>query len=97
MLPSVVYVRTQTFGGGKGEGSGVVLDRSGIIVTNNHVIEGTTKVTWPSTTAATSSRSPGTVIGTAAERDLAVIRVPATDLDPARPRHAPRRCASATP
>ena len=44
VLPSVVNVRTETFGGGKGEGSGVVFDRSGIIVTNNHVIEGTTKV-----------------------------------------------------
>ena len=44
MLPSVVNVRTTSFGGGSGEGSGVVLDRDGIIVTNNHVVEGTTRV-----------------------------------------------------
>ena len=45
VLPSVVNVRTETFGGGRGEGSGVVLDRRGVILTNNHVVEGTTRVT----------------------------------------------------
>src|SRR5205807_1702028 len=40
VLPSVVNVRTQNFGGAHTDGSGVVIDRRGIIVTNYHVIEG---------------------------------------------------------
>lgn len=82
VLPSVVNVRTITFGGASGEGSGVVLDRAGIIVTNNHVVEGTTRVN----VAFQDGRRPrllrGDVIGVAPERDLAVIRVAATDLSP---------------
>ena len=82
VLPSVVNVRTKSFGGGEGDGSGVVLDRAGIILTNNHVIEGTTSVT----VVFNDDRHPrplaGTVIGTAPERDLAVIHVAANDLIP---------------
>ena len=44
VLPSVVNVRTSSFGGGKGEASGVILQRDGLILTNNHVVEGTTDV-----------------------------------------------------
>ena len=82
VLPSVVSVRTTSFGGGEGEASGVVLDRNGLIVTNNHVVEGATGVSI----AFTDARGPlqGTVIGTAPERDLAVIRVAANDLVPVR-------------
>ena len=84
VLPSVVNVRTISFGGGSGEGSGIVLDRTGIIVTNNHVVEGTTRVN----VAFNDGRMPrtlrGEVIGVAPERDLAVIRVAATDLRPIR-------------
>jgi S1-C subfamily serine protease len=81
VLPSVVNVRTESFGGGRGEGSGFVLDRRGIIVTNNHVVEGTTRVTVVFTDKRHKGMA-GTVIGTAPERDLAVIRVQATDLVP---------------
>jgi serine protease Do len=83
VLPSVVNVRTISFGGGEGEGSGVVLDRNGIIVTNNHVVEGTTRV---NVAFNDSSRRTlrGEVIGVAPERDLAVIRVDATNLVPIR-------------
>ena len=82
VLPSVVNVRTETFGGGRGEGSGVVLDRRGVILTNNHVVEGTTRVTVVFNDKRHKSPMAGTVIGTAPERDLAVIRVRATDLVP---------------
>jgi S1-C subfamily serine protease len=82
VLPSVVNVRTTSFGGGKGDGSGVVLDRRGIIVTNNHVVEGTTSVTVVFNDDRHRRPLAGTVIGTAPERDLAVIRVQATDLVP---------------
>ena len=83
ILPSVVNVRTTSFGGGSGEGSGVVLDRDGIIVTNNHVVEGTTRVNVAFNDASGRTLR-GEVIGVAPERDLAVIRVQATDLVPIR-------------
>ena len=82
VLPSVVNVRTKSFGGGEGDGSGVVLDRDGIIVTNNHVVEGTTSVTVVFNDDLHTSPLAGTVLGTSPERDLAVIRVAATDLRP---------------
>jgi S1-C subfamily serine protease len=84
VLPSVVNVRTTSFGGGKGYASGVVLDRQGIILTNNHVVEGTTRVSVLFNDARHRRPLAGTVIGTAPERDLAVIRVAATDLVPLR-------------
>lgn len=82
VLPSVVSIRTESFGGGEGEGSGVVLDRSGIILTNNHVVEGTTAVTVSFNDDVHLKPLAGTVIGTAPERDLAVIHVEAADLVP---------------
>ncbi len=82
VLPSVVNVRTQSFGGGRGEGSGIVLDRNGIILTNNHVVEGTTRVTVVFNDDRHKRPMAGTVIGTAPGKDLAVIRVKATDLVP---------------
>ena len=82
VLPSVVSVRTQSFGGGRGEGSGIVLDRRGIILTNNHVVEGTTRVTVVFNDDVHKRPMAGTVIGTAPGKDLAVIRVRATDLLP---------------
>ena len=82
VLPSVVSIRTESFGGGKGEGSGVVLDREGIILTNNHVVEGTTAVTVAFNDGLHVKALRGTVLGTAPDRDLAVIRVMANDLIP---------------
>ena len=82
VLPSVVSIRTESFGGGEGEGSGVVLDRRGIVVTNNHVVEGTTAVSVAFNDGVHEEALAGTVIGTAPERDLAVIRVEADDLVP---------------
>jgi S1-C subfamily serine protease len=82
VLPSVVNVRTKSFGGGEGEGSGVVLDRDGLILTNNHVIEGTTSVDVVFNDDVHRRPLAGTVVGTAPERDLAVIRVAAKDLTP---------------
>jgi putative serine protease PepD len=83
VLPSVVSIKTTTFGGGEGEASGVILDDDGLILTNNHVVEGSTGVTV-SFNDERHEALDGTVIGTAPERDLAVLRVQAHDLVPVR-------------
>ena len=82
VLPSVVNVQTSSFGGGEGEASGVILRSDGLILTNNHVVEGTTGVSVSFNDGVHKTPLDGTVIGTAPERDLAVIRVDADDLVP---------------
>jgi S1-C subfamily serine protease len=81
VLPSVVNVRTSSFGGGEGGGSGVVFDRAGLILTNNHVVEGTTRVTVSFNDGRTDPL-PAEVVGTEPQRDLAVLRVDADGLQP---------------
>ena len=81
VLPSVVSVQTSSFGGGEGGGSGVIFDRGGLILTNNHVVEGTTSVTV-SFNDGEHEPLPAEVVGTEPERDLAVLRVDASDLEP---------------
>jgi putative serine protease PepD len=83
VIPSIVTVEVGSGTGDAfrkaGSGSGVVLDREGHIVTNNHVVE-----------AGTAMRivlSDGRVyeadlVGTDPVTDLAVLQVPTTDLDP---------------
>jgi putative serine protease PepD len=84
VLPSVVSIRTKTFGGGEGEASGVILDHDGLILTNNHVVEGSTSVSVAFNDESHPKPVAATVIGTAPERDLAVIRVQVTGLVPVR-------------
>lgn len=84
-LPSVVNVKVQTVGpsipSGSGEGSGVVIDRNGTILTNFHVVECSVNVTVVFNDDE-HGRMDGRVIGGIPERDLAVIRVDADDLTP---------------
>jgi serine protease DegQ len=87
VLPSVVNVRVtdvavNPFGQQeqmKAQGSGVVVDRDGIILTNNHVIHGAVKVT---VVFDDGRRLPGRVVGADPSHDLAVIRVDAHNLSP---------------
>jgi S1-C subfamily serine protease len=87
-LPSVVNVRVKNLGRnvltgefeeGQGQGSGVIVDEDGIIVTNNHVIAGAVDVN----VVFNDGRDPleGQVIGAIPENDLAIIQVQADDLD----------------
>jgi putative serine protease PepD len=82
VLPGVVNVKTVGFNGSKGEASGVVIDRRGVIVTNNHVVRGARLLTVSFNDGRHTKAVKATVIGTAASRDLAIIRVALSDLVP---------------
>jgi S1-C subfamily serine protease len=89
VLPSVVNIRTTAvavnpFGGPspmKAEGSGVVIDRGGVILTNNHVIANALKVKVLFNDDEHDAMQ-GTVVGADPEHDLAVVKVDANDLHP---------------
>jgi serine protease Do len=63
-------------------GSGVVVDRNGYILTNNHVVEKATRIKVKFMNDDTEY--PGTVVGTDKETDLAVIHVDRKNLPAAR-------------
>lgn len=63
----------------EGAGSGVILSSDGYIVTNNHVIDGASKITV--TTKDEKSYS-ATLVGTDSESDVALLKIDATDLQP---------------
>ena len=54
-------------------GTGMVLTAAGVILTNNHVVEGSTRITV--TVAATGQTYPATVVGTDATDDIAVLQL----------------------
>lgn len=63
-----------------GAGSGVIISKDGYIVTNNHVVEGATKVT---VRTKDGTEYQAKIIGTDSKTDLAVIKIEATDLSAA--------------
>lgn len=76
VLPSVVKIQTD-----KAEGSGVVYDDQGHIVTNAHVVAGASKI---QVTAASGGASlDADPVGAFAADDLAVVRVSTGNLKPA--------------
>jgi len=80
LSPSIVSILVST-GQGGGQGSGVVWDGSqGLIVTNNHVVEGAVEVIVQ---LASGDRVPASVLATDRATDLAVVRVDRTDLESA--------------
>jgi len=85
---SVVTIATEQAGaynpftgaaGATGSGSGFVVSADGLILTNNHVINGATtiRVTFPD-----GRELSATVVATDAQHDLAAVRVAATGLTP---------------
>ncbi len=74
--PSVVQISTR-----QDLGSGIIFNRQGDIVTNNHVVNGARRVT---VTLANGHQYPGTVVSTFPPDDLAVIHITATGLQPAQ-------------
>jgi serine protease Do len=61
----------------EGQGSGIVLDRDGLIVTNNHVIDGATRV---QVNLKDGRTLVGEVVGADEQTDVAIVRVDARDL-----------------
>lgn len=90
VLPSVVsvdrYERVDSFFSNEnnavqetGQGSGVILSSDGLIVTNNHVVNGAAEV---QVRLANKKSLPAKVLGTDSRFDLAVLKVNATGLTP---------------
>ena len=63
-----------------GVGSGIVVGGNGLILTNNHVVEGAQSLT---VTTADGVQLPATVVDTDAQSDIAIIRASGGDLTPA--------------
>ena len=77
VLPSVVQIKVET-AEGEATGSGFVLDDEGLLVTNNHVVEGAqgdVAVSFSDGESATAE-----VVGTSASYDIAVLRIDARNL-----------------
>ncbi|MEO3867767.1 trypsin-like peptidase domain-containing protein [Nonomuraea sp. B12E4] len=67
--PTVVMIQGQT-----GEGSGVVLSEDGLILTNNHVVEGAGQGGQMSVKFSDGKTARATIVGTDPATDLAVIK-----------------------
>jgi S1-C subfamily serine protease len=88
VLPSVVNVRvvqvspssTGQVGEVEAEGTGMIASADGVIVTNNHVVQGAVQVRVVFTDG--HAAMSGTVIGTDPQHDIAVVKVDATGLTP---------------
>jgi putative serine protease PepD len=81
--PSVVAISTRSQFSGS-EGSGVVLDTKGHVLTNNHVVAGVTQGGSLTVTLSDGRSYDATIVGTDPSTDLAVIAMKgATDLQPA--------------
>ncbi|MFZ4808151.1 MAG: S1C family serine protease [Hyphomicrobiaceae bacterium] len=80
--PSVAYIFSRRGGenveGASGAGSGFVWDRAGRVVTNNHVVEGTTEV---GVVLGEGSAIPARIVGRAPWVDLAVLELSTVPVD----------------
>jgi serine protease Do len=61
----------------EGLGSGFIITSNGYVLTNNHVVEGATKIT---VVLKDGREFPGTVVGTDATSDVAVVKINGTNL-----------------
>ena len=86
---SVVEITTETITTGdfmnqyittsKGAGSGVIISADGYIVTNNHVISGTSKIT---VTLKSGDSFPATIVGQDSKEDVALLKIETSGLNP---------------
>jgi S1-C subfamily serine protease len=75
VAPGLVIVNTALqYDGEAGAGTGMVISRDGLVLTNNHVIEAATRITV--TVVATGTTYPATVVGYDKTGDIALLRLP---------------------
>jgi S1-C subfamily serine protease len=70
---AVVNITTRVEGGGEAAGTGIVISSNGLVLTNNHVIAGTTGLTVELT--STGVTRPARVLGYSVVDDVALIQV----------------------
>ena len=72
--PGIVDINTQIgFGSAAGAGTGMVLTAGGLILTNNHVVDGANSITV--TTVENGHRYAASVVGTDPTEDIAVLQL----------------------
>lgn len=79
VLPSVVSIATNS-SSGSGTGSGFIIESSGYILTNNHVVDGATNGGSLSVTLNNGKSYGATIVGRDTSYDLAVIKITAQGL-----------------
>lgn len=79
VLPSVVSISTET-SSGSATGSGFIIESSGYILTNNHVVDGASGGGAITVTLNSGRSLPATIVGTDTAYDLAVLKISATNL-----------------
>jgi S1-C subfamily serine protease len=77
--PSIVQVQGSGKGPGGSVGSGEILTSSGYIVTNSHVVHGSTSYT---VLLANGETLPAKLVGDVPQQDLAVLKISASGLKP---------------
>jgi S1-C subfamily serine protease len=75
--PSVVYIHTDV-GNSSYIGSGMVIDKSGYVLTNNHVIQDSK---LPTVTLATGMECPCSIVKRDDIRDLAILKIAVSGMD----------------
>lgn len=81
--PSVVHIRYGTEDGMGGQGSGVILNQNGYIITNDHVVAGSGGKVTVILADGREIQSEKVIRGMDAAVDLAVVKINAKDLVPA--------------
>jgi len=72
--PGLVIINTALqYASEAAAGTGMVINAGGLVLTNNHVINGSTKIT--ATVASTGTTYPATVVGYDQSRDIALIQL----------------------
>lgn len=79
VLPSVVSISTET-ASGSATGSGFIIESSGYILTNNHVVDGAIGGNSITVTLNSGRSIAAKIVGTDTAYDLAVLKISATNL-----------------